>query len=219
MGTTGTGAYVNTSGNPQTVPYYGTTGTSGIQGQQGATYATTGATGGYGSGYYSSGTGTGARQEIKQTVTEIKPNQTVQTTYRESSGPTGGTYERKTVEQSSYAQPATTTYPAYQAQPQQTNTYVQGQSNYTRPAAVAVPVQPATTTTTYYQQPAPVAVAAAPTKNRCPKPLLALLGLLGLAGVILGLLFGLGVIGGKRGDLTPPAATATPGYAGPNAYI
>lgn len=211
---------MNTSGNPQTVPYYGTTGTSGIQGQQGTTYATTGATGGYGSGYYNSGTG--VRQEIKQTVTEIKPNQTVQSSYRESSGPAGGTYERKTVEQTSYAQPATTTstYPAYQAQPVQTNTYVQpAQSNYTRPAAVAAPVQPATTTT-YYQQPAPVPVAAPPpTKNRCPKPLLALLGLLGLAGVILGLLFGLGVIGGKRGDLTPPSATATPGYTGPNAYI
>lgn len=64
--------YVNASGSPQTVPYgatYGTSGTSGTYGQPGVTYGATGATAGtgYNSGYYNSGTG--VRQEIKQTVT------------------------------------------------------------------------------------------------------------------------------------------------------
>ena len=37
-------------------------------------------------------------------------------------------------------------------------------------------------------------------KKGCPKALLGLLGVLALAGIILGLLFGLGVIGGRGGS-------------------
>lgn len=217
--------YVNASGNPQTVPYggsYGTAGSSGTYGQPGVAYGTTGAaTGaGYNSPYNS---GTGVRQEYKQTVTQIGPGQTTQSTYKETSGPAGGTYQRTTVEQnrgSNYATAAvpvtttTNTYPSYQQPVTTTNTY----STYQQPVATSTYAAPVTTTT--YQRPVaqPVVVTQQPvTKNRCPKPLLGLLGLLGLAGVILGLLFGLGVIGGKRGDLTPPTAGANPGYTGADA--
>jgi len=47
------------------------------------------------------------------------------------------------------------------------------------------------------------------------------LGLIAIAGIVLGILFGVGVIGGKNTDLHPPSddnsGSSTPGYTGENA--
>lgn len=44
-------------------------------------------------------------------------------------------------------------------------------------------------------------------KNRCPNALLGILGLLAIIGIILALLFGLGVLGGKKNYIAPPPKT------------
>ena len=83
------------------------------------------------------------------------------------------------------------------------------------------------TTSSNYVQPAAIRNSST-AKNSdessgssCPTPLLALLGLIAIAGIVLGILFGVGVIGGKNIDLHPPSSgdseNSTPGYSGENA--
>ena len=119
---------------------------------------------------------------------------------RMTRGQNSGNYEVRTVE--TRPTPAYTNTTSYQA-PVTTNT------NYHTPMVAsginAAPVvasrgpAPATVQTRYTEQNAtPTYVHREEKPSRWFKPLLALIGLLALAGIILGLLFGLGVIGGNK---------------------